>query len=78
MNMHAGDEVEYSEEVLVSGSMSSMRAKMVSYTGIDEIAAFAGSIAAVCEARRVLDDIGEHDQTKRLLIQHIADKYGKE
>lgn len=45
---------------------------------LQAVAASLGSIAAVCETRRFMENEAEHNTTKRLLTKHSWEKYGEE
>lgn len=64
-------------EVVVGSGINPMCGSLVRLTGQRVIPADVSSVAAVCKTARFMEEESEYKLTKRLLVQHIWDRFGE-
>lgn len=64
------------DSIIVGGGVTPMWAGLVRLSGQSVVAAAPGSISAMCEMIRFMEDEQECNTTKLLLVQHLWDRFG--
>lgn len=72
------EEEDDSENIINRGGLTTMWAGLVSMAVSEVVVELTASIAAVCEARRFMEEEAEHKITKCLLIEHVWNQHGEE
>ena len=71
------DEGEEESSVIVGEGLNPMWCGLVRLTGQTVIPPGVGSIAALCEATRFMEDEKDNKRTKTLLVRHIWNIFGE-